>query len=94
MLEYTLKLHEKSTPPTQYPFKYKWEEIGLGCCYGPAFGHRALHQTFNALVYNPEYTLKQMYNNINNQEASGILSGSIWMPNGKLAGDQVEWNKS
>lgn len=95
MLEYTFALHQKSTHPKEYPFPFEWEEIGPGYCYGPAFGHwDIIHQVFDALEYDPDHALKQLYNNIANQEASGLLPGSIWMPDGKSERKRVEWNRS
>ena len=84
VLAYTLDLHKKSTHKKTYPFIYDWEEIGPGYCYAPAFGHwDIVHQVLDALVYEREHGLRQLYNNIANQEASGMLPGSIWMPEGK-----------
>ncbi len=95
MLKYTLELHKKSTHGPQYPFEYSWEEIGPGYCYGPAFGHwDIIHQTFDALVYDPDHAVKQLYNNIKNQEANGLIPGSIWMPGGQSGREKVEWNNS
>ena len=96
MLDYTLELHKKSTHPAQYPFDYDWEEIGPGYCYGPAFGHwDVVHQIFDALVYDQEHAINQLYNNIKNQAPDGMVPGSIWFPNDKLKNrTEVKWNKS
>lgn len=95
MLEYTLKLHKKSTHAAQYPFEQEWEEIGPGYCYGPAFGHwDIVHQIFDAMVYDPGHASKQLYNNLKNQEANGLIPGSIWMTGGKSERKKVEWNNS
>lgn len=95
MLEYTLALHKKSTHPAIWPFEYDWEEIGPGYCYGPAFGHwDIVHQIFDALVYDQEHASKQLHNNLKNQEANGLIPGSIWLPSGKADREKVTWNKS
>lgn len=94
MLEYTLDLHVKSTHPAVWPFEYDWEEIGPGYCYGPAFGHwDIVHQIFDALEYDPEHASKQLLNNLKNQEANGLVPGSIWLP-GKFVKGKARWNNS
>lgn len=95
MLDYTLELHEKSTHPAKYPFDHAWEEIGPGYVYGPAFGHwDVVHQIFDALVYDKEHAIHQLYNNIKNQAPDGMVPGSIWFPNPKLKNrTEVKWNK-
>ncbi len=95
MLNYTLELHKKSTHEKTYPFIFDWEEIGPGYCYAPAFGHwDIIHQVMDALVYNKEHGLRQLYNDIANQEASGMVPGSIWMPEGRSKRKSVSWNKN
>lgn len=95
MLEYTLKIHKKSVHPAGYPFEYEWEDIGPGYLYGPAFGHwDIVHQIFDAFVYDPEHASKQLYNNLENQEANGLVPGSIWMSGGKSGRTKTEWNKN
>jgi len=94
MLNYTLELHKKSTHPAEWPFDYEWEEIGPGYCYAPAFGHwDIVHQIFDALVYDEDHALKQLLNDLKNQEPSGMIPGSIWMPGGTENREKATWNK-
>ena len=93
LLDYTLKLHQESTHPAEYPFDRPWEEIGPGYCYGPAFGHwDIVHQVFDALVYDPQHAIDQLYNNIQNQTPYGMIPGSFWFPNKALNRPKVRWN--
>lgn len=95
MLIYTLELHKKSTHSPEYPFEFEWEEMGPGYCYGPAFGHwDIIHQIFDAMTYNLEHATKQLFNNLKNQEANGLIPGSIWMPGSKSDREKVKWNNS
>ncbi|MCL3782114.1 glycoside hydrolase [Prolixibacteraceae bacterium JC049] len=95
MLDYTLQLHKKSTHKAQYPFERDWEEIGPGYCYGPAFGHwDVVHQILDALVYDEQHAIDQLYNNIQNQEPNGMVPGSIWFPNPKINRTKLRWNKN
>jgi len=81
MLEYVVELHKKSTHPAIYPFEYEWEEIGTGYVYGPAFGHWDLiHQILDEIPVMKEHVKHQLLNDIKNQEPSGFLPGSFWMP--------------
>lgn len=94
MLEYTKKLHTKSTHPASYPFQYEWEELGPGYCYGPAFGHwDVVHEVMDALTYDKTHALHQLYNDIENQEPDGMVPGSIYMTGGKSQRKEVHWNK-
>ena len=94
MLEYLKVLHEKSTHSKSYPFDYDWEEIGPGYYSGTAFGHwDIVHQVFDALVYDPEHGIEQLYNDVKNQEPTGLIPGSIWMPGGMSGREEVRWNK-
>ncbi len=93
ILNYTLELHKKSTHKKAYPFIYDWEEIGPGYYYAPAFGHwDIVNQAEDAFVYDKEFGIRQMYNDIHNQTATGMIPGSIWMPGGKSQRDTAEWN--
>ena len=93
MLKYTLDLHKRSTHKQCYPFLYDWEEIGPGYCYAPAFGHwDIVYQVMDAFVYDKEHGLRQLYNDIANQTATGMIPGSIWMPGGKSNREKAEWN--
>ncbi|MDO9255659.1 MAG: oligogalacturonate lyase family protein [Bacteroidales bacterium] len=96
MLQYVASLHEKSTHPAQYPFPYDWEEIGPGYTYGPAFGHwDIVHQSLDVLSSYPQHSIQQLLNDITNQEPSGLIPGSIWMPGAKLAKEgKATWNTS
>ncbi len=94
MLQYVADLHRKSTHPATYPFNYEWEEIGPGYIYGPAFGHwDIVHQTLDVMKYYPEHALHQLLNDINNQEPSGMLPGSIYMPGQPSGRDAISWSK-
>jgi putative isomerase len=95
MLQYVAGLHKKSTHPAEYPFPYEWEEIGPGYIYGPAFGHWDLiHQCLDVMESFPGHALHQLLNNIENQEPSGLIPGSIWMPGLPSGRDSVRWSKS
>lgn len=94
VLNYTLELHKKSTHLKSLPFIFDWEEIGPGYCYAPAFGHwDIVPQVMDALVYDKEHGLRQLYNNIINQTAEGLVPGSIWMPGGNSKRKTATWNK-
>lgn len=100
MLQYVADLHKKSTHPAAYPFDYEWEEIGPGYVYGPAFGHwDIVHQIIDVLPSFPTHALHQLLNDVKNQEPSGLLPGSIWMPGGEpvpgwpTPRKKVEWIK-
>lgn len=91
MLTYVAELHKKSTHPPKWPFDYEWEEIGTGYIYGPAFGHwDIVHQVMDVMPSYPEHALKQLLNNIKNQEPHGLIPGSIWMPKNET--DSAEWS--
>ena len=96
MLQYVAALHEKSTHPAQFPFPFEWEEIGPGYTYGPAFGHwDIVHQSLDIMHSFPRHSLEQLLNNIANQESSGLIPGSIWMPGSNMAkNNSATWNKS
>lgn len=95
MLKFVAELHRKSTHPAEYPFNYEWEEIGPGYIYGPAFGHwDIVHQSIDVMNFYPEHALHQMLNDINNQEPSGMLPGSIYMPGLPSGRDSVSWSKN
>lgn len=95
MLLYVANLHEKSTHEPVWPFDHEWEEIGPGYVYGPAFGHwDIVHQSLDVLPAYPEHALKQMLNNVKNQEPHGLLPGSFWMPGAEwaTATDSASWS--
>lgn len=95
LLHYVADLHEKSTHKACWPFDYDWEEIGPGYFYAPAFGHwDIIHQTLDVLPSCPQHGLNQLKNNVKNQEPSGLVPGSFWMPNNPWAnGDSATWSK-
>jgi putative isomerase len=94
MLRYVAELHKKSTHPAIYPFNYEWEEIGPGYIYGPAFGHwDIVHQSIDVMKFYPEHALHQLLNDIKNQEPSGMVPGSIYMPGKPSGRDSVYWSK-
>lgn len=91
MLSYVAALHKSSTHPPKWPFDYEWEEIGPGYIYGPAFGHwDIVHQVIDVMPSYPEHALKQLLNNVKNQEPHGLIPGSFWMP--KNDTDSAEWS--
>jgi putative isomerase len=95
MLSYVAKLHKKATHPAQWPFDYEWEDLGPGYVYGNAFGHwDVIHEVIDVLPSYPLHALHQLLNDIKNQEASGLLPGSIYMPGGIAKRDSVSWNKT
>jgi putative isomerase len=94
MLGYVADLHQSSTHKAQWPFRYDWEEIGPGYHYGPAFGHwDIVHQTIDVMDAYPEHALHQLLNNIENQEPSGLIPGSIWMPKSEDDKSRPKWNR-
>ncbi len=88
MLSYLAELHERSIHPAGGPFPYPWEEIGLGYCYGPAFGHwDIVHQVLDVLPSEPDHARHQLLNNLANQTSDGLVPGSIWMK-----GPEPKWS--
>ncbi len=95
MLTYVAALHEKSTHPPEHPFDRPWEEIGPGYVFGRAFGHwDIVHQVMDTLPTYPEHALNQLLNNLQNQQPSGFVPGSIWMPGGMSGRKKVGWSGS
>ncbi len=96
MLSYVATLHKESTHPPVWPFELEWEEIGPGYVYGPAFGHwDIIHQVIDVMPYYPEHALKQLKNNVKNQEPWGLLPGSFWMPGAEWSSnDSATWSTS
>ena len=93
MLSYLAELHQKSTHPAKWPFDFEWEEIGPGYIYGPAFGHwDIVHQAIDVMPSYPEHSLRQLLNNIKNQEPHGLIPGSFWMP--KDESDSATWSRN
>ena len=95
MLKYVAELHQKSTHEPVWPFEHEWEEIGPGYIYGPAFGHwDIVHQVIDVMDSYPEHAMKQLLNNIKNQEDWGLLPGSFWMPGAPWSknGDSASWS--
>jgi putative isomerase len=95
MLSYLAGLHKKATHAAQWPFDYEWEDLGPGYVYGNAFGHwDVVHEIIDVLPSYPTHALHQLLNDIKNQEASGLLPGSIYMPGGISKRDSVNWNRN
>ena len=96
MLAYVADLHARSTHPAQPPFPHPWEEIGPGYCYGPAFGHWDLiHAVLDTLPDEPEHAKHQLLNTLANQEADGLIPGSIYLPrDGDAKRNQPRWSKT
>lgn len=85
MLAFTAGLHEACTRPASFPFRYPWEEIGTGYCYGPAFGHFDLvHAVLDAVRYRPIHARQQMLNYLHLQAADGLIPGCIWLRDGQI----------
>ncbi len=88
MMMYVADLHVRSLRPAMPPFRYPWEEIGPGYCYGPAFGHwDIIHQAMDVLVLDPAHARRQLENNLVAQQEDGLLPGSLWLRDGKIV-----WN--
>ncbi|QDA60467.1 MGH1-like glycoside hydrolase domain-containing protein [Hymenobacter jejuensis] len=95
MLGYVAGLHQQATHPATWPFDYEWEDLGPGYVYGNAFGHwDVVHEILDVLPSYPEHALHQLLNDIKNQEPSGLLPGSIYMPGGLSKRDSITWNKN
>ncbi len=93
MLKYEIDLHKKSTHPKEYPFSREWEEIGPGYWGAAAFGHwDIIHQVMDALVYDKQHGLDQLYNDLENQTPAGLVPGTIWMPGGVSGRKTAIWN--
>ncbi len=94
MLTYLARLHKTNTHPAAWPFEYEWEGLGPGYVYGEAFGHwDIVHITLDVLHSYPEHALHQLLNDVRNQEPTGMLPGSIYMPGGMSGRDTIYWNK-
>ncbi|MFC2087841.1 hypothetical protein ACFLSA_06760 [Bacteroidota bacterium] len=79
MLLYMANLHEKGTHPAQSPFQFEWEELGPGY-HARAFGHwDIVHIVLDVLPSMPIHSKHQLLNNIENQEESGLIPGSIYL---------------
>ncbi|PTR01177.1 trehalase [Mucilaginibacter yixingensis] len=95
MLTYVAKLHKLSTHAAIWPFDYEWEGIGPGYVYGEAFGHwDIVHIVLDEIPSFPQHALHQLFNDIKNQEPSGLIPGSIYMPGGISKRDSVHWDKT
>lgn len=94
MLTYLAQLHKKNTHPADGPFDYEWEGLGPGYVYGEAFGHwDIVHITLDVLQSFPQHALHQLLNDVKNQEPTGMVPGSIYMPGGMSKRDTIYWNK-
>ena len=95
MLIYVARLHKSNTHPAQWPFDYEWEGIGPGYVYGEAFGHwDIVHIALDVLQSYPQHALHQLLNDVKNQEPTGMVPGSIYMPGGMSKRDTIYWNKT
>ncbi|MCC3154249.1 trehalase family glycosidase [Hymenobacter sp. BT770] len=95
MLAYVAALHQRATHPAAPPFDYEWEDLGPGYVYGNAFGHwDVVHEIIDVLPSYPEHALHQLLNDIKNQEPTGLIPGSIYIPGGLARHDSVYWNHS
>ena len=97
MLLYVAGLHEASTHPPCPPFLFRWEEIGPGYCYGPAFGHwDVVHAILDVMPSELEHARQQLLNNLAAQQSDGLVPGVIWMSQteprwNRLAGHPPVW---
>lgn len=88
LFQYTVELHRRGTHPPAAPFPYAWEEVGVGYCYGPAFGHwDIVHIILDALPFQPIHAKNQILNNLQLQGPDGMLPGTIW-----LQDEEVRWS--
>ena len=79
MLLYLATLHEKGTHPGQPAFPFEWEEIGIGY-HARAFGHwDIVHIVLDVLSSMPIHARHQILNNLANQQADGLVPGSIYL---------------
>jgi glycogen debranching enzyme len=85
MLQYAAELHERSTNPARSPFRFPWEGIGVGYCYGPAFGHwDIVHAMIDSLPQEREHVRNQLLNNLALQGVDGFLPGVVYMRGGEV----------
>jgi hypothetical protein len=88
MLRYVAALHARSIRPAKPPLPHDWEEIGPGYCFGPAFGHwDIVHQILDVLPSESGHAIRQIRNDLANQQPDGFLPGSIWMRD-----EAMPWN--
>jgi glycogen debranching enzyme len=85
MLQYVAGLHERSTNPARSPFRLPWEGIGVGYCYGPAFGHwDIVHAMIDTLPQEREHVRNQLLNNFALQGVDGFQPGVVYMRGGEV----------
>ncbi len=83
LLHYHAKLHVNSTHKTNGTLPYDWEDIGVGYCYGPAFGHwDIIHQILDSMKSQPDHVCMQLANDMYHQQPDGLIPGSLWMRSG------------
>lgn len=83
LLKYSAELHEKDIHPADH-FRYPWEEIGIGYCYGPGFGHWDLtHIILDEYESETEHAMNQILNNFEYQTETGMIPGVIYIRDGK-----------
>ena len=93
MLSYLVELHERSTHPPSYPFKFSWEGIGPGYVYGPGFGHfDIVHIIMDTMTAEPKHARQQILNNLTAQLPNGLVPGVIWMPGSIWYKKDRQWN--
>jgi glycogen debranching enzyme len=88
MIDYTAALHRASRRVAQPPFPQEWEDIGPGYCYSPAFGHwDIVHAMLDQVDSDSAHVLRQIRNDLANQQADGFLPGAIGTRNRAAAGE-------
>ena len=80
LLAFACELHERSTLEPVPPFTRRWEQIGPGYVYGPAFGHWDLvHSVLDSLPSEPAHARDQVLNVAELVQDDGYLPSLIWM---------------
>jgi putative isomerase len=92
VLDYVAALHLASRRPAQTPLPEEWEDIGPGYCYSPAFGHwDIVHAILDQVDSDPAHALRQIRNDLANQQADGFLPGTIGLRNRAAIGEPARY---
>lgn len=79
MLAYTADLHARSTHRPTGLLTHRWEEIGPGYCYAPAFGHwDIVHAVLDVLPWEHVHASHQLLNSLGLQQADGMLPAVVF----------------
>jgi glycogen debranching enzyme len=91
LLEECLRLHRESYLAPMGPFKYPWQDIGIGYQAFPCFGHWDLvHECLNLLPFAPDMVRQQMEMYLGFISEEGQMPGTVYGP-GAL-GDKQQWD--